>query len=72
VANRAAKTHKIAREKVPKKTYIRATKFPLAAFDKALAECKLDKSWSTFEIASSHSVMLDEPERLAELLVQAA
>jgi pimeloyl-ACP methyl ester carboxylesterase len=29
-----------AREKVVKKTYIRATKFPNPAFDKALAECK--------------------------------
>mgnify|MGYP003342979835 CR=1 FL=1 len=31
-----------AREKVAKKTYIRAPKYPQAAFDKALAECKAD------------------------------
>jgi hypothetical protein len=46
----------------------RATKFPPPAFDKALAERKIDKSWSTFEITSSHSVMLDAPEPLTEIL----
>ena len=34
-----------AREKVAKKTYIRAPKYPQAAFDKALAECKADSTW---------------------------
>ena len=37
-----------AREKIAKKTYIRAPKYPQAAFDKALAECKADKTWKTF------------------------
>ena len=61
-----------ARDKVAKKTYIRATRFPSPVFDKALAECKTDKSWSTFEIASGHNLMLDAPERLTELLLQAS
>jgi pimeloyl-ACP methyl ester carboxylesterase len=60
-----------AREKVAKKTYIRATK-SLPVFDSALAQCKADKSWSTFEIASGHMVMLDEPGRLTEILLQVA
>jgi len=60
-----------ARERVAKKTYIRALKFPSPFFDKALAECKADKSWSTFEIDSYHVVMLDEPEWLAATVVQA-
>jgi hypothetical protein len=60
-----------AREKVAKKTYIRATK-SLPVFDSALAECKADKSWSTFEIASGHMVMLDAPGRLTEILLQTA
>ena len=42
-----------AREKVAKKTYIRLPKFPLAAFDKALAECKADKSWTVFRNTTS-------------------
>jgi Alpha/beta hydrolase family len=61
------------RDKVSKKTYIRLPKFPNPAFDKALAECKADKSWSTLEnTTSGHAVMMDEPEWLAGVLVQAA
>jgi pimeloyl-ACP methyl ester carboxylesterase len=61
-----------ARDKVAKKAYIRATKYPSPVFDKALAECKADKSWSTSEIASGHLVMLDAPEWLSDQLLQAA
>lgn len=61
-----------ARETVAKKTYIRAMKFPSPAFDKALAECKADKSWTTFETSSYHIVMLDEPQWLADTLQQSA
>jgi pimeloyl-ACP methyl ester carboxylesterase len=60
-----------AREKVAKKTYVRATK-SLPNFDSALAECKADKSWSTFEIECGHMVMLDAPGRLTEILLQTA
>jgi len=60
-----------AREKVAKKTYIRAAKYPNPAFEKALAECKADKSWRTFETtASGHDVMVDAPEWLADILLQ--
>jgi len=61
-----------ARDKVAKKTYIRATGFPNPNFDKALAACRADKSWTTFEVNSGHSVMLDKPEWLADTLMQAA
>ena len=62
-----------ARDKVAKKTYIRAPMFPSLDFDKALAECKADNSWSTLEvIGSSHLVMLEAPEWLADALVKAA
>lgn len=61
-----------ARDKVAKKTYIRATKYPSPVFDKAFADCKTDSSWRTFEIASGHLVMLDAPEWLADQLLQAA
>jgi pimeloyl-ACP methyl ester carboxylesterase len=60
-----------AREKIAKKTYIRAAKYPQEAFDKALAECKADKTWRTFEVANSgHDVMVDAPEWLVEVLLQ--
>src|SRR5262245_3333619 len=46
-----------AREKVAKKTYIRAPKYPQPAFDQAFAECRADKSWRTFETtAAGHDV----------------
>ena len=61
-----------AREKIAKKAHIRATKFPNPAFDKALAECKTDPAWNTFEINAYHIVMLDEPEWLADTLMKVA
>jgi hypothetical protein len=61
------------RERVAKRTYIRIPKFPNAAFDKALADCKADKSWTTIELADSgHMAMLDAPDRVTDLLMQAA
>src|SRR5262252_9645876 len=55
-----------AREKVAKKSYIRAPNYPQAAFDQAFAECKADKSWRTFETtAAGHDVMVDAPDWLA-------
>jgi pimeloyl-ACP methyl ester carboxylesterase len=61
-----------AREKVAKKTYIRAPRYPQAAFDKAYAECKADKSWQTFETDAGHDVMVDAPEWLVDVLLQVA
>ena len=59
------------REKVAKKTYIRAAKYPQPAFDQALAECKADKSWRTFEATESgHDVMVDAPQWLVDVLLQ--
>src|SRR6478735_8227720 len=60
-----------ARETVAKKTYIRAAKYPQPAFDQALAECKADKSWRTFEATESgHDVMVDAPQWLVDVLLQ--
>jgi pimeloyl-ACP methyl ester carboxylesterase len=61
------------RETIAKKTYIRAPKYPQAAFDKALAECKADKTWQTFvNDTSGHDVMIDQPEWLADILIKVA
>ncbi len=59
------------RDTIAKKTYIRAPKYPQAAFDKALAECKADNSWQTFvNDNTGHDVMIDQPEWLADLLLK--
>jgi pimeloyl-ACP methyl ester carboxylesterase len=60
-----------AREKVAKKTYVRAAAYPQPTFDKALAECKADKTWRTFEATNSgHDVMVDAPQWLVDVLLQ--
>ena len=60
-----------AREKIAKKTYIRAPKYPQAAFDKALAECKADATWKTFVNENTgHDVMVDQPQWLADIILQ--
>jgi pimeloyl-ACP methyl ester carboxylesterase len=61
-----------ARDRVEKKTFIRALRHPSALFDKALAACKADKSWRTYELDVGHDVMVDEPDRLVEILLEVA
>ena len=64
-----------ARDRIGKKTYIRATAYPQPLFDAYLARCKADASWRTIELDGSvagHDVMVDAPERLAEILEEAA
>lgn len=61
-----------ARDRVAKKTYIRATGYPHKIFDANLARCRADPSWRTFEVPCGHDVMVDMPDRLAEILEQVA
>ena len=60
-----------ARESIARKTYIRATAYPSVYFDAGLASARA-KNWRTLEVSCGHDVMLDMPERLAELLQDAA
>ncbi len=60
-----------AMQKVAKKTFIRAPKYPQAMFDKAHAECKADPSWTTYVAENSHhDVMIDQPEWLTDILLK--
>jgi pimeloyl-ACP methyl ester carboxylesterase len=61
-----------ARERIAKKTYIRASGYPNVSFDKAHARVKADPTWRTYEVPCGHDVMVDEPERLAEILLEVA
>jgi hypothetical protein len=58
-----------AREKVLKKTYIRAPVYPQPAFDRYYAAKKADPAWQTYEIDGGHDVMIDRPQRLVEILL---
>ena len=60
-----------ARERIAKKTYIRATVYPSQYFDAGLAKARA-KNWRIYEVECGQDVMLDMPERLAEILQEAA
>ena len=61
-----------ARERIGKKAYIRASAYPNPGFDTAYARVKADASWRTYEVPCGHDVMVDMPERLAEILMEVA
>lgn len=61
-----------ARERIARKTYIRAKAYDNPAFDRALSAVQSDPSWRCHEVDCGHDVMVDMPDRLTELLLQAA
>jgi len=60
-----------ARERIGKKAYIRAANYPSQPFDRGMAVARA-KGWSVSEVAAGHDVMLDAPQRLAEILHEVA
>jgi pimeloyl-ACP methyl ester carboxylesterase len=56
-----------ARERIGKKTYIRATGYASDPFDRAMTNARA-KGWRLYEVPCGHEVMLDMPERLAGIL----
>ena len=61
-----------ARERIAKKTYIRASGYPNVSFEKAQARAKADRTWRTYEVPCGHDVMIDDPDRLTEILLEVA
>ena len=61
-----------ALQRIVKKIYIRAPSYPSPGFDKANARAKADASWQTHDATCGHDVMVDEPEWLAKILLEAA
>jgi len=61
-----------ARERISRKTYIRAKGYHNPSFDRAFGAAKSDPSWHCHHVPCGHDVMVDMPERLSELLLQAA
>ena len=59
-----------ARERVANKIYIRASGYPNVSFDKAYARAKANPTWRTYEVPCGHDVMIDDPERLTEILLE--
>jgi len=61
-----------ARDRIPRKSYIRAGSYANPGFDGALAAARSDPSWRTYEVSCGHDVMIDAPDRLTEILLKAA
>jgi pimeloyl-ACP methyl ester carboxylesterase len=61
-----------ARERIARKSYIRAKSYANPGFDRALGEVRSDPSWRSYEVPSGHDVMVDMPERLTEILLEVA
>jgi pimeloyl-ACP methyl ester carboxylesterase len=60
-----------ARERIGKKTYIRAAGYPNQYFDAGLASARA-RNWRTYEVPCGHDVMVDMPEELTDLLKEVA
>lgn len=61
-----------ARDRVPRKAYVRAAAYPSVSFDTGLAKAKARPGWRTFEVPCGHDVMIDMPDRLVEILENVA
>ena len=57
-----------ARERIPRKIYIRASGYPSASFEAAYARACANPAWQTFEVPCGHDIMINMPDRLVEIL----
>ncbi|MGE5539137.1 MAG: alpha/beta fold hydrolase [Gemmatimonas sp.] len=60
-----------ARDRIAKRAYIRARGYPNPNFDAAYDRCKA-AGWNVFEVPCGHSVMIEMPDRLIEILLGVA
>ncbi len=61
-----------ARDKIARKSYVRAKGYPSVAFDAALEKYKPNPAWKTFEMTAGHDAMVDQPQELTDILIQVA
>jgi pimeloyl-ACP methyl ester carboxylesterase len=61
-----------ARERIAKKTYIRAKGFNSGGFDAIAARLRSDPAWNVHDMPCGHDAMIDMPDQLTELLLAAA
>ena len=60
-----------ARERIAKRSYIRARGYPQPAFDKAYDKLEASAGWRVYEMPCGHDAMVDMPDRLVEILIDA-
>jgi hypothetical protein len=51
---------------------VRAGRYPQPAFQAWYEKFKTDPAWRTYELPCGHDIMVDLPDRLAEVLVEVA
>ncbi len=61
-----------ARERIAKKAYILASGYSGLSFHAFADRVKGDSAWRYYEVPCGHDVMIDAPERLAEILEEVA
>lgn len=58
-----------ARDRIPKKAYVRARKYAQPDFDRWYNECANDPTWKVFDLACGHDAMIDMPQEVTEILI---
>jgi len=61
-----------ARERIGKRSYIRASAYANPVFDAHAAKLKARPGWRIHEVPCGHDVMVDMPERLTQILLEVA
>ena len=61
-----------ARDRVARKSYIRATAWEFPHFQSCYDSLKGDASWRVFELDCGHDVMIDMPNELTDILIDVA
>ena len=52
--------------------YVRARGYPNPTYDAAYKKLQSDPSWRLYDVPCGHSVMIDMPDRLTEILQEVA
>lgn len=60
------------REKISKRTYIRAKQYKSVTFDSNLAKLQANAAWQTHELNCGHDAMIVAPKELTEILLKSA
>jgi pimeloyl-ACP methyl ester carboxylesterase len=61
-----------ARDKIAKRSYIRAKGYPSVPFDAAQEKLKATAGWKVYDMPCGHDAMVDLPDRLTEILIEVA
>lgn len=59
-------------DRIAKKTYVRALQGAIPPFATIYARLSADETWNCLEMDCGHDLMIDEPEAVARILINAA